>query len=119
MKDHKAQVLDDTIKYLKELRKRLNVNEADSTYKTTEASPASISSRGRKHGDGKLAMSPIHLEDLELETAGVEISPHLNVDNGPHIEVHYKTLKVLLYIHEESSIRTTVHGQQGWSLESG
>ncbi|KAG0616311.1 hypothetical protein M758_5G105100 [Ceratodon purpureus] len=83
-KDHKAKILDDTIRYLKELRKRLNVNEADSTHKNTQASPAT-SSRGRKYGDG--LASPIHLEDLELETAGVEISPHLNVDNGPQIEV--------------------------------
>jgi hypothetical protein len=72
---------------LKELRKRLDVNEADSTHNHTQAS-AATSSRGRKYGGG--LASPIHLEDLELETAGVEISPHLNVDNGPQIEVRWK-----------------------------
>lgn len=64
---------------------QLDVNEADSTHKSTQAASPSTSSRGWKIGDG--LASPKHLEDLELETAGVEISPHLNVDNGPHIEV--------------------------------
>lgn len=98
LKDYKAQILDDTIRYLKDLRRRLNFNEADSTPnslriipesgfqadESTEASPTT-SSRCRQYDE--VLASPICLKDLQLETAGVEISPHLTVDSGPHIEV--------------------------------
>jgi len=107
LKDYKAQILDDTIRYLKELRRRLNFNEADSTFnniripdsrfeanKSNEASPTT-SSRCRPHGEG--LPSPVRLKDLQLETAGVEISPHLTVDSGPHIEVGKQYLMTIIF----------------------
>jgi len=82
---------------LKDVRRRLDFNEADSAPnskrvpesgfpadKSTDASPTT-SSRCRLNGDG--FPSPLRLKDLELETEGVEINPHLSVDGGPHIEV--------------------------------